>query len=129
VDNIQKSILAVLGIAAFATLIVPGSDDSVIESPKPAKSAKVDVPPPPAAPAPEPDPDGEYASQDGEVEQPDEYASFGQPMMDASPIDQGPVGQGDYASSNQAPSRERPRGGVDVTPVKPGAVSVGPPPT
>jgi hypothetical protein len=131
VDNIQKSILAVLGIAAFATLIVPGSDDAVTESPKPVEPAKVDSPPPPVTPAPatEPDPDGEYASQEGDLAEPDEYASFGQPMMDASPMDQGPLGQGEYASSNQAQSRERPRGGVDVTPAKPGAISVGPPPT
>ncbi len=100
VDNIQKSIAAVLGIAALLVLIIPGGDP-VVEQPKPAEQAPAPPPPPPPAqPEDDVDPSGEYASQDGEMAEPDEYASFGQPMMDASPVNPGTADQ-QYAPAPQ----------------------------
>lgn len=88
-DNIQKSILAVLGIAAFATLIVPDGDSfNPDKRNKPARVAKDAPPKPKPDPAPLPDgseDDGEFASQD-DGEQDDELAAFGQPMNDARPF-------------------------------------------
>jgi hypothetical protein len=130
VDNIQKSILAVLGVAAFLTLVIPTGDDAVVKPPKPAEQAPS---PPPPAPASQPqndvDPDGEYASQEENAAEPDEYANFGQPMMDASPVDNGPLGQGEFASGSEGRSSERPSVGRDVPSQGAVTATVGPPPT
>ena len=86
-DNIQKSIFAVLGLSAFVTMIIPTGDSF---SPTPQQTTpQIEAVSPASAPPPS-DPDvvvsDEYASQDGEVEAPDEFESFGQPMNDARPL-------------------------------------------
>jgi hypothetical protein len=101
VDNIQKSIVAVLCVAAFAALIVPSGTD--FETTKPvAPEGPVVAPQPQAAQAPTETPEeasDEYASQDDATEGPDEFETFGQPMNDALPL-------GAIANSNQAESQQ-----------------------
>ncbi len=100
-DNIQKSIVAVLCVAAFAALIVPSGTD--FETTKPvAPEGPVVAPQPQAAQAPTETPEeasDEYASQDDATEGPDEFETFGQPMNDALPL-------GAIANSNQAESQQ-----------------------
>ena len=88
VDNIQKSIFAVLGFAGFVALIIPDGDSF---APPPQQQLQPQIQPtetpPPALeqPAEESEtPNDEFASQDGELEAPDDLATFGQPMIDAS---------------------------------------------
>lgn len=98
-DNIQKSIVAVLCVAAFAALIVPSGTS--FETNKPvAPEPPVAAPQAEAAQDPVETPEeasDEYASQDEAAEGPDEFETFGQPMNDALPL-------GASANSNQAES-------------------------
>jgi hypothetical protein len=87
VDNIQKSIFAVLGFAAFIALIIPNGDK--IAPPAQQATPQIQpsemIQPAPEQPVDESDtPSDEFASQDGELEAPDDLAAFGQPMIDAS---------------------------------------------
>lgn len=116
VDNIQKSIFAVLGVSAFATLIIPSGDSFAPpkEAVNPAQSESAEILAP-AADSPSPDEAGEapdeFASQDGELEAPDEVANFGQPMMDATPL-----GDSNNFSSNESPQANLPAGALDNVP-------------
>jgi hypothetical protein len=99
VDNIQKSVVAVLCVAAFAALIIP-SGISFNADKQVAPEATVVVPQTQAVQAPvetSEEASDEYASQDDAVEGPDEYETFGQPMNDALPL-------GASANLNQAES-------------------------
>ncbi len=101
-DNIQKSIIGVLGTAGFLALLVP----SITPTVKPAPPQKVEQAPEPvveeAPPPPEPEVDDEtdYA-----------LASFGEPTVNADPAsqsggyndDSGDSGWGDN-SSNGTPT-------------------------
>ena len=87
-DNIQKSIVAVLGFAGFVALIIPDGDSF---APPPQQQAQPQIQPneapPPALEQPidgNETPNDEFASPDGEIEATDDLATFGQPMIDAS---------------------------------------------
>jgi hypothetical protein len=83
VDNIQKSILTVLGIAGFVALVIPDGEDMGV---KPAPPVAV-APPPPPAPTPLANPDDELPDDSGDLYNDEEFANFGQPMADAQPVD------------------------------------------
>ncbi len=85
-DNIQKSIVAVLGIAAFVTVIIPdmGGTNTKAVQPVPASQPNAMPPPRPSRPSQN---DSMMAS-----ENPEEYSSFGQPMSNAEPMEMGTSG-------------------------------------
>lgn len=109
-DNIQKSIIAVLAIAAFATLIVPSGTSFQPKQPEVAPVADApDIAP--VAPPPSTEPEeasDEYASDDGDLGGPDEYESFGQPMNDARPLGSGP------GNGTESPQSNLPAGAFDL---------------
>jgi hypothetical protein len=103
-DNIQKSIAAVLGVAAFVTLLIPSADgtssNAAPQVPPPAATVEAKVPPP-SNPQPADSDNGnandDNASQDdGSDGEADEYAEFGQPMNDAAPLGSGSDQSGGY---------------------------------
>ena len=89
-DNIQKSVIAVLCVAAFAALIIP-SGNSFDSKPTVAPVEPAIAPQPDIVAVETPSEEGdedsdEYASEDEGVEEQDEFATFGQPMNDAMPL-------------------------------------------
>ncbi|MEQ1551546.1 hypothetical protein [Sphingorhabdus sp.] len=110
-DNIQKSVVAVLCVAAFAALIIPS-----------ASSFKTDQASAPAAPESAPKPvnaqetavapeeGDEFALQDETDEGPDEFETFGQPMNDAQPL-----GVGSDSIKQDSPQRNLPEGALSTS--------------
>lgn len=92
-DNIQKSIIAVLGFAGFVALVLPdsvpfsSSQNEAVEN----KTSNVNVPAPGSEDVTPPTPDAEQI-EGGEADlvdsddEPDEFDSFGNPMDDAEPL-------------------------------------------
>jgi hypothetical protein len=130
VDNIQKGIMIVLGAAALLVLIMQNDDSGVVKQTKTAQPIANERPAvAPPATADDTDPNGEYASQDENSEASDEYATFGDPMMDASPAEANSGSQSEYASPGVAPSQERSGPARDVPPTQPASATLGPPGT
>jgi hypothetical protein len=94
VDNIQKSILGVLGIAAILTMMVPdgsnlASSPAAAPAPPPSVGTPASAVPTPQQPAEgAEEPNNEFAMEGTELEEGDELANFGQPMNDARPFGQ-----------------------------------------
>lgn len=87
-DNIQRSVISVLGVACFVALIIPSNNPVA----PPAAAPQEQAPPlqtvnPDAAPLPE-NVEEEVGAENAtdELQLPDELATFGQPMSDAMPL-------------------------------------------
>ena len=107
-DNIQKSVVAVLCVAAFAAFIIPSESSFKTDqasSPEAPETGPKPVNAQETADAPE-DSD-EVAAQDEADEGPDEFETFGQPMNDAKPL-----GVGSDSSNQDSPQRNLPEGAL-----------------
>ena len=107
-DNIQKSVVAVLCVAVFAALIIP-SESSVKTEQASAPEAPVPTPQPVVAQetADAPAEGDEFAEQE-EAEFPDEFETFGQPMNDAQPL-----GTNSNSSETQSQQTNLPAGALN----------------
>lgn len=107
-DNIQKSVVAVLCVAAFAAFIIPSESSFKTDqasAPEAPESAPKTVSARETADAPEDS--GEAASENETDEGPDEFETFGQPMNDAKPL-----GVGSDSSNQDSPQRNLPEGAL-----------------
>ena len=89
-DNIQKSVITVLGIACLIALLIPSGNKSKLANQEPTsvEASQAKVAPPAPMPS-NPEGENEEGEQDDLASLPDEYATFGQPMNDAMPLGQG----------------------------------------
>lgn len=117
-DNIQKSIIAVLGFAGFVALVLPesvpfsSSHDEAVDN----TTSNESVPAPGSEDVPPPAPNAEQV-EGGEADlvesddEPDEFDSFGNPMDDAEPLGSSGDDYGDSqsnASISNIPSQNVP---------------------